>query len=534
MIRSPAFLILTFVFSSMLAGVLIWNVQQGQAQQSSNGGETSLSSKTPAKPDPIQVAMEQDKLVQQVVAASGVMSVSDSKSTSVFDKNCEVCAISSAGKGSEDFAFETEKSCQEKSGDKRLYFQKELKKIPENYRSTRDPKNVSAEFPRECVTYIMRHAAGVPLAIQGKASPNLKYYSKCNTPEGKPTHYEWPLCITEEYVNTVYYSFSDVFSCFGISQKALLPKLFQESGMHINALGSGMDAGLGQLTSGAKPTADGVAKLEKEINEKALANNPACLRVQNFIHESNARAEEEQLAYAAAKKASSGKGAASGKAKSTSSKSVLMKPSAKIDLNYFVNHTGTDTRCELIEPPENPFLNIFYMAAKLRDDEKTIENYAYQTTAISITVKAGKGGKPKTISQGYTLRQMIDVSGLSKQVQSDEAFNKLIEMANIHAYNMGPKGAVDGLLKNFFKMKISQGKKVTKEDFNFHVDENLVKRNIKTKKDSDLTYPEFVLKHYPPGIGGAKTYLVKMAGYADTLNTDFKEGTCVPNGFLHL
>jgi hypothetical protein len=105
-------------------------------------------------------------------------------------------------------------------------------------------------------------------------------------------------------------------------------------------------------------------------------------------------------------------------------------------------------------------------------------------------------------------------------------------MANIHAYNMGPKGAVQTLLKGFFKMKISQGKKVTKEDFNFHVDEDLVKRNIKTKKDSDLTYPEFVLKHYPPGNGGAKNYLVRMAANADILNTDFKEGTCVPNHFL--
>ena len=58
-------------------------------------------------------------------------------------------------------------------------------------------------------------------------------------------------CVTEEYSTAVYNAFVDVTQCLNIPQKELLPKFFNESGMHINAFGGGKDAGVGQLTEAA-------------------------------------------------------------------------------------------------------------------------------------------------------------------------------------------------------------------------------------------------------------------------------------------
>lgn len=55
-------------------------------------------------------------------------------------------------------------------------------------------------------------------------------------------------CVTRDYVNVVYNSLLDVADCMNVPAKFIIPKLANESGLHINAFGLVNDGGIGEFT----------------------------------------------------------------------------------------------------------------------------------------------------------------------------------------------------------------------------------------------------------------------------------------------
>lgn len=155
--------------------------------------------------------------------------------------------------GTVDLASRGSMETPEQCGPARNYLLKDLKNLSPNYATTRLQSHVGRDIPpRECVSFIMQNF--LPLNLKSIAM------SQCRNEKGdlllSPTKgadgagYQ-PPCATEAYVNSIYNSLMDVGDCLNIPIKELLPKLYNESGLHVNTLGGGFDAGVGQLTVSA-------------------------------------------------------------------------------------------------------------------------------------------------------------------------------------------------------------------------------------------------------------------------------------------
>jgi hypothetical protein len=82
-----------------------------------------------------------------------------------------------------------------------------------------------------------------------------------------PERFPHKPCVTEEYVNLVHNSLLDVADCMGLPAKMMAPKLSNESGMHINTLAPGNDAGIGQFTEPAlHEVYDGFDRFKRNID----------------------------------------------------------------------------------------------------------------------------------------------------------------------------------------------------------------------------------------------------------------------------
>ncbi|MCX7979335.1 MAG: hypothetical protein N2578_10065, partial [Bdellovibrionaceae bacterium] len=110
---------------------------------------------------------------------------------------------------------------------------------------TADRKDYSeAQFPKSCVVFIQK-------TFWDAYREPARMFSYCASDRGEPQTGRLVPCVNREYVNVVYHSLVDVADCLNIPQKFLLPKLLNESGLHINTLGAGKDGGVGQMTKPA-------------------------------------------------------------------------------------------------------------------------------------------------------------------------------------------------------------------------------------------------------------------------------------------
>ncbi|XGC79890.1 hypothetical protein ACES2L_11170 [Bdellovibrio bacteriovorus] len=154
-------------------------------------------------------------------------------------ENIETIDLASKG------AFESAQQC----GPERSYLLKDLAKISSVYTLTRTTSQVGVNSPpKECVSFIMQNF--LPL------NTRTNKMAECRVPIATPSKGAddagFPVpCVTEPYVNSVYNALLDVGDCLNIPVKELLPKLYNESGLHVNTLGGGFDAGVGQLTVSA-------------------------------------------------------------------------------------------------------------------------------------------------------------------------------------------------------------------------------------------------------------------------------------------
>lgn len=279
----------------------------------------------------------------------------------------------------------------------------------------------SKALPRNCVTHVMR-----------KFGVSSRSLARCPGGMGtQPQRGGSKPCISKNLVNLTYNHFTDVAECLNIDAKELLPKLSNESGVIINTLGAGFDAGVGQLTQSA------IAEVNKHYDrylaevEKAAIKKPSCMRVMHY-------------------------------------KPYLKK----------VKDTLA-TRCSLIVPPENPMKNIMYMAiynrmnldnllgTKYIAGESFIDNNGQMiafTGTSSDRIVGGKFGN-NDIQQKFAQLGITDVN-----------LNNLATMIAFNGYNTGPSTAFN-MLTEYLTKRIDAKKPLTEADFDFH--------NPKTATDID-------------------------------------------------
>lgn len=279
----------------------------------------------------------------------------------------------------------------------------------------------SRELPRKCVTHVMNKFGASPKAL-----------ARC--PGGMntaPQRGGSKPCISKNLVNLTYNHFVDVAECLNIDPKDLLPKLSNESGMLINTLGGGFDAGVGQLTQPAIEDVNRRYDSYLAQVEKAAAKKPSCQRVMQF-------------------------------------KPYLKK--SKDPLAF---------RCSLIVPPENPMKNIMYMAiynrmnidnllgTKYIAGETYIDNNGQMialTNTSSDRIVDGKFGNNK-IQAKFAQLGLTDVN-----------LSNLATMVAFNGYNAGP-GTAFNMLNEYLTKRIAAQKPLTEKDFDFH--------NAKTTTDID-------------------------------------------------
>lgn len=289
---------------------------------------------------------------------------------------------------------------------------KSAKQSPLMANAITERSHESKSIPRKCITHVMR-----------KFNPGPKSLARCPGGMGtEPVRGGSKPCISKNLVNLTYNHLTDVSECLNIDPKELLPKLSNESGMIINTLGAGWDAGVGQLTASA------IEEVNKHYDryvaemEKASIKKPACLRVMQY------------------------------------------KPYLKKAKDVLA------ARCSFIVPPENPMKNIVYMA---------IYNRMNLDNLLGIKYIAGESfidNNGQMIAYTGTSSDRI-VGGKfgSNQIQekfaqlgvSDIQLDNLATMVAFNGYNAGPSTAFN-MLNEYLTKRVAAKKSLTERDFDFH------------------------------------------------------------------
>jgi hypothetical protein len=290
--RVPKLFILLFVCLSILTAFLIhWG------HSYLGKGEFDLSSKEVPSPE---------RVIEKVVEVTNRL---NKGSRSVIPSEIKNCKCTVAVSDPQDFEFEDARQC---SGLRQTY-ENSFRLASPIFRETRAKR--SAEFPRACLLYAMKNSMGT-----GATKSNS--LSTCKDAAGTPQRGGFKSCVTQTYVNTIYNYYSDVTDCLDVPQRDFIPKIFNESGFHPNALGAGLDAGIGQLTSIA--IAEANKKFHHFRDSVVASAKISCQRLASQVKS--------------------------------------MKPKA----------SSPAARCGLMAAPENPLVNLFYMSVKYHQDREFI------------------------------------------------------------------------------------------------------------------------------------------------------------------
>ncbi len=294
--------------------------------------------------------------------------------------------------------------------------------------SERSAKNESLLLPRRCVTHVMNDFNLGPEA-----------FARCpNGPQSEPTRGGTKPCVTKNLANMTYNSFVDIAECLNINPKNLLPKLANESGLIINTLGGGFDAGVGQMTRIAITEVNNHYKSYFDEMNKATISKPACLRVMKY-------------------------------------KSLLVKVSDNIS-----------QRCGLIVPPENPIKNFLYMAILTRRNMDVISGIKYvagndyinnngSLTLVKNNVEDELTGRFKE----ENIREKLNQLGLVNVNLHD-----FVSMISIAAYNSGLRTSFN-IFRDYLNKRIAAKKPLTWKDFDFHTPE--LATDIYTNEEKTVT-----------------------------------------------
>jgi hypothetical protein len=338
--------------------------------------------------------------------------------------------------GEADFASKGEVETIAQCSDDRKYLENTLKLVHPDYRSTRAvPTNGTP--PRECVSFIMQNFIGLD-------SPSGAI-ARCSTDKNKnstlTTGYK-PACVTDNYVNAVYNSLADVTDCLNINMKELLPKLYNESGLHVNTLGGGYDAGVGQLTVSALR--------EVYMRYNGIPKNPTSLEwymreIAKSPKESCKRIVKQKSAY------------------------TVAVPKGKKFCAYGDPENANcyqpwiaDHRCTVISTPDNPLRNILYTGIFYRSMVRS---------ATGITFNGGDDFiNGQLMTNQDTFGGYMGNSDFVARLQAlgaTHADQKIVkQMLVSFGFNAGVKtGKI--FLENYLKQREAKGKALNDADFDF-------------------------------------------------------------------
>lgn len=333
--------------------------------------------------------------------------------------------------GVADFASKGEVESFAQCSDDRKYLENSLKLVHPDFRSTR-PAPTNGTPPRECVSFIMQNFIGLE-APSGAIA-------RCNGT--KLAMGFKPACVTDTYVNAVYNSLADVTDCLNINMKELLPKLYNESGLHVNTLGGGYDAGVGQLTVSALR--------EVHMRYNGIPKNPTSLEwymreIAKSPKESCKRIVKQKSAY------------------------TFAIPKGKKFCAYGDADNGTcyqpwiaDHRCSVITTPENPLRNVLYTGIFYRSMVRS---------ATGVTFNGGEdflNGQPVTPQDIFTgYMGSSDFVTRLQALGATHADQKIVkQMLVSFGFNAGLKtGKI--FLENYLKQREAKGKALNDADFDF-------------------------------------------------------------------
>lgn len=354
--------------------------------------------------------------------------------TNKYDKHQE--GSSSLASTSEN--LETVSSC----GSDRNYLLKGINALPAIYRQTRIQEN-AGQIPRACVSYIMQHFIDAKNVKSGS-------YGHCESSSGQPNRGadgmgSYLPCVTESYVNSVYNSLADVSDCLNIPIRELMPKLANESGLHINTLGPDADGGVGQLTRSALsevymryediPGQD--SNLNYYIKEMSKSNKPSCSRI-----------IAQKSAYTIAVPAG---------------KRLCMIH--ETDENCF-KPWMVQSRCEFMSAPESPLRNVLFTGIYYRSMYKNATGVNYRAGDDVIWSNGGSVVLNRDMSySGFIGKKSIAerFENLGIKNPSETVIRQILVSFGFN----GGIGTGQTLLDNYLKLREQKALMLKPEDLDF-------------------------------------------------------------------
>lgn len=355
-----------------------------------------------------------------------------------------------APQGKTDLASEAEFETPQQCGDQRNYLEKDLLQISPEFRNTRQGVE-KGQPPRQCVSYIMKNFASLDTPMSFRSQCRNEKGEKLAAPvrsfktnaDGKPEYFQAP-CVTEPYVNSVYNSLVDVAECFNIPLKELFPKLFNESGLHINTWASGGDSGVGQLTDNAL-SGDVFERYNGEdknpsgfewyVAEMLKSDKPSCKRIANV---------PEAFTFAIP----------------TGQKLCSTEEAQNDPKCYRV--WRKDVRCEFLAVPANPLRNVLTTAILYKNNQQRTTGIVYKAGVDYLDGQPYQKGTP----YGGYIRRSDYVERMRKLGVShpdQEVIKQMIMSLGFNAGIAAPKNILDDYLT--FREKSQM--KLADSDFNF-------------------------------------------------------------------
>lgn len=357
-------------------------------------------------------------------------------------------SMESSSRGS----LETPEQC----GSERNYLLKDLKTLSPVYASYRsNTLSQTDNPPRECVSFIMQNF--VPLNTKSMAMSQCRnengapLLSPTKGPDGAGFQ---PPCVTDAYVNSVYNSLIDVGDCLNIPLKELLPKLYNESGLHVNTLGGGFDAGVGQLTVSALR--------EIFMRFDGETNNPSALDW--FVKEMK-RSKKDSCKRIIAEKSAYTIDIPQGRKFCFSGESK--------DADCYTPWSSSN-RCTVMDIPVNPLKNVLYTGIFYRSLLKNATGIGYSAGNDTLNGELYRDGND--------LRGYIGVGDFVERLQKLGAThvspNVIKQMLVSLGFNAGIRSGKI-FLENFLKQRESKKKYLKDQDVDF--------QNISTGKWAIIT-----------------------------------------------
>jgi hypothetical protein len=342
-------------------------------------------------------------------------------------------------------AYEAARSC----GPERTYLLAGVEQISPMYRLNR-PSVSETTIGKQCVNYIMKNFTSLKQRSEAYARCSVAQDGTPSEPSlGTDKDGHHPPCVTESYVNATYHALVDVSDCLNIPMGEMLPKLFNESGLHTNTLGGGFDAGVGQLTVSALREVfmsyNGIetnpSSLGWYLKEIAKSQKPSCQRI----------AADPSIGIQVPK------GKRVCKLNEADAESKL-----PVDQQTCFKPWSKTVRCVVMDAPSSPLRNVLYMGVFYRAMLRSVTgiNYSAGNDVLNgqpytgVEKLTGYLGRNNYVERMKNLGATKVDEKVLRQILISVGFNAGIDTGNV-------------LLNAYLKQKEAKNTPVKDSDFDF-------------------------------------------------------------------